>query len=359
MNIQSRRACYASVVVAVMVGAGVGAAPGFAAGTTGHPGAAHPAVRAAKHLDGLSLAVAPQDRTSSTHKRLYVLVNASRETHNHTETSVSLSRSGTPETHEWTFQITKASFSFNIGTGKGSLSTGKQLKPFGKLALSFNTTGKKHTQTCGTYVSVSQAVTVHGALSFNSKTKGKKGWGKVGGSDKHTLSGKSHVYYQTGAFACCGGGFTNPCSAGVEWNASTQVGTKETQMFGSLNGSHGFLEVSRNASLKKPKGAIRTDAMNVPDNNVSFASHGGNATLSIGATKHVTGSAKLASTSAGTSYPSTCGKHHKTMTTTTWQAPYMNGSSPLKVHEQIEGALALPDIPVSANSTSLSKTTVS
>jgi hypothetical protein len=71
----------------------------------------------------------------------------------------------------------------------------------------------------------------------------------------------------------------------------------------------------------------------------------------------VSGSATLKGPQGSTGTPQACGKGH-TQTSTSWQSTFKNGSKPLTVKEQIEGPLKLPNIAVTDNQASISKTKV-
>jgi hypothetical protein len=349
-----RRLISGAAVVVVLGGLATAISPTVAA--------ARPA---SSKLDGLSLDAATQSYTSSTHKHLEVNLSAGQNVQGgdtFSEADVTVTRKGHPEVHDWSFDLKKDTLTYNTKTGKGTLDVGSQLKPYAKIKLKIKAKGKKQTTKCGTYKTVTQPVKVKGSFSFNTKSTGKNKWGKVGGKSKKTFKGKSEVIYETGTFKSCGGNFTLPCDTGVTWNAFHQAGTSvdEVSMSGNVDTKHAknsTLFALRNTGLSKPKNAVRTDTEDLPDKHMTFSDKKNMATVKIGASGSIVGSATLASTDAGTSFPVQCGKNNsKTETDTNWTAPYTNGKSPLKVKEEIEGPFKLPNIPQSASSTSIDQT---
>jgi hypothetical protein len=352
-----RRGLAVSAVAALLLGTGVATLPAVA--VTKAP---------APQLDGLSFLPAVQSLTSNTHKTLRVSLGAALTIQGgskFTSMNVMVTRKGVPEMHTWFFDLKNGSLAFNPATGKGSLRAGTQAEPFSKVALSLVATGKKHTVTCGTFKTITQPVKVAGIFTFDTRSTGKGRWGKVGRNVKRTFTGKSDVLYETGLFQTCGGGPPAiPCSATITWSAFHQgAGVNEVSMSGTIRSVHGksasMLFASRNVAIAKPKNTVRTDTTNLADHRMTFVVSKGKASVHVGASGPFTGSVALISQSAGSAFSIPCGVS-KTESVMSWTAPYKNGKSPLTVHEQIEGPIRLPNIPLSSTSpASIDRDTIS
>jgi hypothetical protein len=354
-----RKMLAGSAVATLIVGVGV----------VGLPAVVAVAAPAPPKLDGISFLPAVQSLESTTHKLLSVGLGASKSTQSDSTFSganVSVSRKGVPESHNWNFTLTAGSIAYNPATGRGFVHSATQLKPFGKIALTLRAIGKSHTTTCGTYKTITQRVSARGVFIFDTHSTGKGRWGKVGHNAARTFTGRSEVIYETGEFQSCGPPFIYPCSADVGWSAFTSgAGINEVSFDGSISTvgkkTVRMLFVVRTAGLKAPKGASRTDQMDIRDSRMTFAVASKKATIRLGATGPITGSATLISPTAGTkSTPFSCGKTPKrTQNETSWQAPYKNGKSPLTVHEQIEGPFRLPNISLASHESEVTQSTVS
>jgi hypothetical protein len=343
----TRRALATGSAAALVVGVALSAAPAA-------PAAARPN---ATKLASFTVSVALQTVKSSTHKTLRVFIGGSNSSDGGGNASFSVSAKGTSESHFWSFPLNGSSVAYNPGTGKGSIKTGKQAKPYGTLDLTLKANGKKQVTNCHGLSSVVQPVSVKGSWSFNTRSKGKHKWGKAGGHGK--LHGKSSVSYTTGSSTQSCGGTGFPCFAGTSWSAQHPVGTRSrTSISGSVS-KHSSVTGSRFVALAKPKGASRSDTVFTSDRHVKFSVKNGKATVKVGPDHGISGSATLAASQAGQpSSPFACGKGSKVEKTTRWQTPYKNGKAPLTVHEQIEGAIKVPDQSASSFNASISKTTV-
>ena len=347
-----RRALSSGAVVTLLLGVGLAASsPSAVAKPT------------AKTFNSLTFQTSQQLLNSSTHKKLFVAIYANEQTSSAQTSSfanVSVSRKGFAENHGWSFSPFKVgSLKYNPSTGKGSLNSGKQLGPFGKLALRMKASGKAHVQHCGTMNITTQPVNVQGAWTFNTRTKGKSGWGKVKVGRSHHFHGANSIVYNTGTPDQCGNNFVLPCFKGVTWSAFKQAaGTNNTSLGGNIS-KHSTLFASRNVALKKPSIAHRSDSVNVPGK-MSFKQAKGKATVSVGAKGPVSGSARLLGPKSSPPSGFPCGRNpQRTQTSTSWSASYKNGKSPLTVHEQIEGNIKLPNLHVSSSGeTSINKSTV-
>jgi hypothetical protein len=341
----------------LVAGLGVTALPGVA---TAGPGVAKPAAATPSEIDFVP---AVQSLRSTSHATLRTQLSASSEGLARS-VSVTLTRKGTPEVHSWLFSPNSGALTFSPSTGKGSLKVGTQLKPFGKISLALTAIGKKHVVTCGTLKTIAQPVRVRGLFAFNTHSTGKHRWGTVGGSVR-TFTGSNIVSYELGTpSTTCGGSFAFPCTALIGWDAASHgSGLNSVSMGGTISMFKGKTRrevfAGRTVSLKMPKGASRTDSMEVSVKHMTFSVSKGKASLRIGAGGVLTGSASLISPSAGVSETSPCGKPAKTQHDTSWRVPYKNGKSPLTAREQIEGPIRLPNISLASSQASLSRETVS
>jgi hypothetical protein len=333
-----RRSLVLGVGATLVVGLGVGGFPSaVAAKTTGPP-------------QSISFYPGPQTMHSSTHKNLQIALfaNVVNLTSSHyASTDVTVTRIGAPEVHTWVFNLTTSSLKFSPATGKGSLKTGTQLKPFAAITLKLTAMGTKETTRCKGSRTVTQPVKVRGEFSFDTHSKGKHRWGMVGGTSKRTFAGDSVVVYQLGTFEQC---HQPPpaCVTQVSWSASKQSSqTNQMSVSGTIQKVGGVMVktivATRDTSLAKPAQSVRVDSLQLPDSHMSFVVSGGLASVHIGHSGAVTGSARLVSTIAGSSFPGKCGKK-KTQHTKSWVAHYKNGTTPLTVHEQIEGIFRLPNL---------------
>jgi hypothetical protein len=335
-------------VTVLVVGVGVTA-------LSAAPAAAKPAAKpAAKAPKSFSISIAPQAKTSSSHKKLNVQMVAARSFdtfNNQTSTFAEyiVTTKGSQELHEWKFNLSDSSVSYSPASGKGSVKTGKQAKPYGAMKLKLKASGKRHVSTCHSYQEINQPVTVTGSWSFNTRSKGKNKWGKTGGHGK--LKGKGSVFYTVGQFQNCGPDINVDCVTSVGWSASHTSGGVDTRLSGSNVGTkHGSVFASRNAPLSKPKGAVRSDTIIVPEKSQKFSVSGGKATVKLGSAKGVSGTATLASPNQGEDgFATVCGNKGKMQHSTSWQAPYKNGKKALSIHEQIEGAFKLPNVSASGD----------
>lgn len=343
----NRRTIGSGSALALLVAFGVSALPST-------PVAAKPA---AAQPTSFSITVNPQKVTSSSHTKLTVQINASKFSQGGSGTSssasFSLSAKGAPDSHNWGFPLSGHSVSYNTGTGKGTIKTGRQAKPYGLIKTTVKKHGKPNVTKCHTYKSVSQPVVLHGKWGFNTHSKGKHKWGKAVRSGKF----KGTVYYSIGQFQQCGPAFRIPCFKGVSWSAFHPFGSSFNQV--SLSGNVGFsIFASRSVSLAKPRNASRNDYVMLTNKHQKFSVRHGKATVKVGSGPGASGSATLKSPQAGNQgTPQACGRGH-TETNTSWQASYKNGSKPLTVKEQIEGPLKLPNIAATSSEASINKSKV-
>jgi hypothetical protein len=232
--------------------------------------------------------------------------------------------------------------SFNPAKEAGSVTTGLQLEPFGKLVLTLTHNAPKRTQTCQSSQTVTQPVAVHGVLIFDTHSVGTQRWGRIGTTRKISFSGKSVVVYQLGTYAYCGPVGPPPCAVNTTWGA----GNHEVSLDGTIatvNGKvAGRILAQRSASLAKPANAHRYDSVSAGENNMSFTvSSIGVATVHVGPGGPVAGSLTITSEDDGFTYFGTCGTPGKSDLTHQWQSNLVNGSKPFAVQEQIEGPMTI------------------
>jgi hypothetical protein len=354
------RAVTGTAAAILVAGLGVSALPGVAAA---RPSVVKPA--AAAKPSQIEFLPAVQSLRSTSHTTLHARLSAAwEEGVAETSLSVTLTRKGTPEIHSWLFELKNGALAFSPSTGKGSLKAGTQLMPYGKVSLTLTAIGNKHVVTCGTFKTVTQPVRARGVLSFNTHSTGKHRWGTVGGSVR-TFGGTNVVSYELGAFQSCSGPFEVPCTSLISWQASTHgAGVNSVSIGGTISTFKGRTRrevfANRTVSLKKPKNASRTDSLEVADQHMAFSESKGKASVRIGASGLLTGSASLISPSTALPPVSfSCGNVAKTQHETSWRVPYKNGKSPLAAHEQIEGSIRLPNISLASQQATVTRETVS
>jgi hypothetical protein len=293
-----------------------------------------------------------QAMTSTTHKHLRIGVSLNQEGSS-AFGSVTVSRKGAPEIHEWSFHpFAKGSFAFNTKTGKGLVKLGKQIEPYGKITLKLVATGKKRVTGCATDRAVSQSVKVRGVFLFDTHSTGKLRWGRAGSSKSVVLHGLSTISYQTASGKACGTPPPQACVSRVTWNVFKQLGSRNSiVLVGTISKATSVLFGERSVALTKPAGASRLDGVQLADKHMTFSVVAQKATVTIGAAGRVTGSATLTTGAAGDASSSPCGaaSAHHMQTSTRWQAAYTNGKVPLTVHEEIEGSYRMPNQPLAAS----------
>jgi hypothetical protein len=214
----------------------------------------------------LSLASDAQSVKTSTGKSLKLQVTALKmTTHGDTSAvilSVNLS-TGTPygkgETHSWRFSTSRGSFTYSASTGKASVSTGKEIQPFGLLSLTFTKTGQS-TSKCAVAGSLTNIKgKLHGKVDFDTSLST---WGSVS-STSFTFATPNIVSISNG---CNGGEGTVPCSVATTWSGPSlgdQSGSAyESGYAVTVSGTTtSTITGSRTTSLSKPQGASRADVL--------------------------------------------------------------------------------------------------
>jgi hypothetical protein len=288
-----------------------------------------------------------QKVSSSTHKKLTFFISASHSAKGSSTPASSsaqfiVNAKGAHDSHTWAFPLSHNSVSYSVATGKGTINSGKQAKPYGTLKLSIKNKGKKKVSGCQAQKLVVQPVVLKGKWGFNTRSHGKNRWGKKFRSGKF----RGRLSYFLGSGSC---GSSSTCTRAVTWSASHLFGASFNQVFfsGQVAGANSTLTASRNVTLAKPKNSSRSDVVALTRHTKQKSSFKkGRATVTVGASGGVKGNATL-SGPQGSNLSGQCGKGH-TQVNTTWDSAYKNGSTPLTFKEQIEGPLKLPNISLSA-----------
>jgi len=232
-------------------------------------------------------------------------------------------QSGTDtDAHEWDFSLTRASVTFDSGTGVITLSSGKQINPFGKATLTFTPsfTGSEPCAVSGT--TTFYQGDANGLFTFDT---GSKKWGSVG-SSSFTFEESSAEYDK----ACNQGKSptsTPACTTSVSWEAAvSDTATNMTLLEGSSGDSGPNVGLVRAIALSAPSGAARLDVVIAPAPAPVLTVLSPGAKMTISTTpgdKVSTGSATATSSSSPTATTSTClnsANKKKTETQDDWSA---------------------------------------
>jgi hypothetical protein len=303
---------------------------------------------APKALDGISFSAPALTLVTTTHKKLQVSIDAHQSSvavpANSMTISLHLLAAG--EDHVWLFALKRNQFTANTATGKGELKTGTtQIAPFGEVSLTFTPTGKTSTQTCGPTKIVTHRVSVKGTLQFNTHSVGPHRWGNLGRAHhKVRITGRGSLEVDLGGEACVVPRSHAPCSTSVLWElngATTSIEGEWVSRHGML---HGHVAGVRFVKLAAPAGAAREDAMIVPAPPPSLTLLKEEPTLVATTNGHgASGSVELASPTPESFESVVCSTSHDEVGASWNDASYVNGDSPLTLHEQIEGPLRAPD----------------
>jgi hypothetical protein len=220
--------------------------------------------------------------------------------------SVELSTSphfGAGESHTWSFTLKPSVLSYNSGAGRGTLSTGRALKSFGSLKLSF----RKRSQSTGSCdpndPSVGKQIQVTGRLAgrvfFNTGSV-EHGWGSVG-SHKHSLTfhAPDRVFLVEKG---CPAGFGNgaSCFRGLFWSGPfVNIKGGGTSVSGTVakvgSRTESTISFDRFVTLHHPLKAQRIDTLTVREPSPTL--HAGLLTITTKG-RLITGSAMITSTSS-------------------------------------------------------------
>ena len=289
-----------------------------------------PAVAAGQTL---SISSYMQTVTTSTGKTLKLSITASKAPSGTAAyVTVSLSTGLTSgEFHRWSFsKVAASSLTYSASTGKGSLKTGTQLSPYGKLVLNFVKTSQSK-KTCSSGSTTTIKGTLKGIVHFVTNT-GSRGWGNVGSATRtFTFRTPNYVTLSTGEG--CGLNVKPTCMSGVQWTSPTSgsfATGNYTTAYGMTTGSTSSIFVNRSVKLSKPAGAMRFDnisATGQPKPTVG----GGVVSIRTKSGTPLSGSARLTEGSQSSTNPdSTCvlsGVRHTQHSTYYYQAAWSSPST--------------------------------
>jgi hypothetical protein len=295
-------------MTAVAVGAAFVSMAGGAGGAAAMPrSGAAPAVTRVFSVGSIGLDSTALKLKDSHGRKLYLTVFSGKRSVGTVSVSIELSTNphfGSGESHTWSFQVKRSALSYNARTGRGVLNTGKALKSFGSLKLSFAKTSQSTGNCVPSDPSAGKEIRVKGHLSgkvfFNTQS-GKHGWGTVGSHRHRTTFHAPDYLNELGSTCPAGfGGGSTACIRGLVWSSpfaeskggGTSVGGIVTKV-----GSHttSTISFSRSVTIHKPVKATRFDSLVATEPVPTI--HGG--TLTITTKGHaITGSALITSTSS-------------------------------------------------------------
>jgi hypothetical protein len=317
----------------MLVGAGFGLVP-VASAATPSP---------SPTVQSVSLQSSATKVTSSTSHQLLVQLNATQG-----QTATITLRDGssaTSESHAWTFPIDSSALTVD-SNGRGTLNIpAAEISPYGTVDLTIQPVGKPTTQSCqGAPTSQTQQVSLGGSFFFDTHSSGSHAWGTVGKkTGKFTFSATNTVVW---TYVNTNPGCYNlnsvPCQASLYWQSPNQA----LILGGSRIGTKGSIFASRTTSLSAPSGASRADEAFGVSKKLALVRSGSAASLKVTALTNSTGSATLSAKRHSKPASQHCaqGGKTKTETLTSWNnARYRNGTKPLKVLEQIFGAIKVPN----------------
>jgi hypothetical protein len=235
------------------------------------------------------------------------------------------------ESHTWTFRLAGGSFTDNGLIGSGRVATGKQMAPYGVVALRFSPLSPKTVVVCDRHnAKINHRVGITGRVRLRTHSA----WGTYSGrlSLRHGLLQAGHG--QDVEEGCA----RIPCRGGVSWTVSQGL----TSIDGLTTRSGGRLMASRLTRLSLPRHASRLDLVTIATPRPRL-SGGALPSLSVHPTaRGVTGGAKLRAT-ASSPYRQDCAsgqlRGHQ------WAATFSQGSPPLTFHEHVFGPLTVSSRP--------------
>jgi hypothetical protein len=244
------------------------------------------------------------------------------------KSTVEITLSKGAESHTWTFHLAGGSFTENGLTGRGHVSSGPQIKPYGKIAVTFSALSAKHFVVCDNQnEKINHRLQVHGTL----KLKTHSSWGTYSGklALRHGLLEAGHG--QDVEAACT----RIPCQPGVSWT----VGQALTSINGITTKTGGAVTATRLTKLAKPRHASRLDAVTASTPKPTLTS-GDLPTLSVDPSgSAVTGTAELRATAGQTGYQQDCVSGQ--MVGSQWVARFVQGTPALTFHEHVFGAITV------------------
>jgi hypothetical protein len=253
------------------------------------------------------------------------------------------------EEHAWNFRVVGADALKVNSSSSGSLKTGTAIAPYGSVSLSFAKVGTaKRIDVCNaSNYTLSQPERVKGTFFFDTRSRGRHAWGKVGSrttSFKFTgTPALESVYTSNG----CQPSTPLACSTDVSWqleiNGGHRVGQAPGVEFYGNSLKPATIDALRLQMLSRPMQATRADFVEATSPAPVLITEGTTRTLKVttsGTRFH--GSGALVSRSAGDTSKSKC--KGGTETETTWRAKFTPGASTLSATEQIFGTIKLPKV---------------
>jgi hypothetical protein len=332
-----------------------------AAAATGAPATALPS-QGTPTVTQQTLSSGITARTSSTGHKLYVQLTASQFDQPDPTTGAPTPQSASlqvalannkllynGERHSWEFPIPTSALTFN-SDGSGSLDVpSANVSPYGVVSLTFSPNGTPVTVNCGgSPASSTQPVTLHGTFFFDSRSAGTHRWGSIGSKTmSFAFSAPSEVTTTYQNYSCSN--FPKPpCAEYVNWETSqTTYPTSTSTGNISLNGygsgkSYSSVSAYRLVPLSTPANSQRSDQALGHAKPLTLTTKSKTVSLSVVGANGTPGTASLSSSTKEGSFPEPCKGGTGKETVTTWdRATYRNGRSPLRVPEQIFGAISV------------------
>lgn len=313
-------------------------APGHADGATPPAAPDAQAAQVAQQTKGMAISGVAA-LTSTKRKKLGVRVSASTSAAGG-NLVVGLTRS--TEEHAWSFRVSKKTLTL-AASGRGTLVTKTQIKPFGSIRLAIKPSGKWKTKRCqGQIVWKRRSLKMVGLFTFDTSSP----WGSVGGK-KVTFKGGSLV--RSTGHECPGDGTGgdgdgagDPCAGPVGTWIASELASGETLTSSWIPGKKkASLVASRSVQLAKPTQATRTDLRFAKVPAPQFVDGGASATVHATSQAPAVGSATLTGSNG---FPLTrpC-KGGGTYQQTVWTADYANGGPALAMKMSAFGNISVAD----------------
>jgi hypothetical protein len=330
------------------------AAVGIAAGTlmTWAPAGASPRVSDVSQPAAIEVVSHSVSVTSSTHKSLRLsvgvadFVSAGDPSNSPSALNATVSTPNGHELHQWVFQLSPGSFTTNSATTSGSVDTGvSQISPYGQVSMTFAPVGSKVTTVrCGASTTlVTRRISVNATMVLDTASA----WGSVGSLAHVTHFGTHAVLSrQFGGGNCPPAPKYEPCETNVSWNANASTVFLSGGWTLSHGKKHGQVVGRRQTFLSTPAEAVRDDTViakaPIPSLKVS---HGKPNLLVKTSGGGASGQARLTSSVKVNPRTVGCTSAHHHETVVNWSnVHFTNGSPALKLHEQIEGTIKLPNL---------------
>jgi hypothetical protein len=283
--------------------------------------------------------------TTTTGKHLNLALRATRFSHHpggsnaHGQGTLLIALRGNNghEIHEWNFDLSPNSFT-DVAGGDGTLKTGGQIAPYGRLSLIISPLSNATTQVCDSADhNVIHRVALKGTLMVRTHSTGPNSWGAVAHRGVEFTHGRLSAGHGADVEEACA---KIPCQAGVSWTASHgNLGLLGLDVAAKGKKAVGHIQGNRLTTLPTPAHAFRFDTVTVKAPAPTLATSGGTTTLKATSAGGIaTGSATL--TSTGHSHFNEDCATGQTVGTE-WNAHYAADSTPLTLHEQIFGPMTI------------------